>query len=233
MTVRFINYRLALYISVFLLSGTVLGLAGHLASVFLPNLHKDFTIFALIIPALTIFAFMITLQWAQARTEAVVLFILTALWLAMGAWSNDIIGTIQCDSLSGQRVATKNGDMSGQSYCYEMKVIEAFSWMNFVLFAISFIILLALVTQAQKFGRYDIWRDPIKELGWFGEWPGYYNTSPGMPHYPAGGYVPYGVPMQAGTGITQQAGNSIVIQPGVHGQPPTITQVPFGSAIHP
>ncbi len=34
--------------------------------------------------------------------------------------------------------------------------------MNFVLFAISFIILLALVTQAQKFGRYDIWRDPIK-----------------------------------------------------------------------
>lgn len=62
------------------------------------------------------------------------------------------------------------------------------------------------------------------ELPWFGEMPGYYNTHPGGPIYPphsagmAPGYgYPYNVnPMSA-------PGHSIVIQPGMNGQPPVIT----------
>ncbi|KAJ4478095.1 hypothetical protein J3R30DRAFT_3290361 [Lentinula aciculospora] len=228
MTVRFVNYRLAFYISVFLLSGTVLGLDAHFAAVFLPKLHQAFTTFAIVVPSLTIFIFLLTLQWSQPRIEAIVLFVLWAIWLAMGAWSTDIIGTIQCDALVGQRTATKNGDMSAQSYCYEMKVIQAFSWMIFVLCSFAFIILLQLVTQAQRFGRFLIWYEPIQNLGWYGEWPGLYNTTTQpMVQYPQYQYgSPYGYPVQAGNGIAQQPGHSIVIQPSANGGPPTVTQIP-------
>ncbi|KAJ3736352.1 hypothetical protein DFJ43DRAFT_610705 [Lentinula guzmanii] len=229
MTVRFVNYRLAFYISVFLLSGAVLGLGAHFAAIFLPRLHQGFTIFALVIPSLTIFIFLLTLQWSQPRVEAIVLFVLWTIWLAMGAWSTDVIGTVQCDALAGQRTATKNGDMSAQSYCYEMKVIQAFSWMIFVLCSFAFIILMQLVTQAQRFGRYMIWYEPIQNLGWFGEWPGLYNTTTQpMVQYPQHQYaVPYGYPLQAGSGIPQQPGHSIIVQPSANGGPATVTQIPI------
>ncbi|KAF8914625.1 hypothetical protein CPB85DRAFT_1297489 [Mucidula mucida] len=231
MTVRFVNWRLGFYVVVLLLSATVLGLSGHLANLFLPNLHKDFTTFALIIPSLTIFALMLTIQWSQPRIEVVVLFILSVLWLAMGAWSNDIIGHIQCDGLAGQRTATKTGDMSAQAYCYEMKVTEAFSWANFILFMLAFLTILSLTSQAQSFGRWDIWREPIQELGWFNEYPGFYNSTPGMmpmQYMPtAGGFVPYGQTQGQQQPLPQ--GHTLIVQPH-HGQPPTITSVPYGSA---
>ncbi|KAJ3758422.1 hypothetical protein F5880DRAFT_1472212 [Lentinula raphanica] len=232
MTVRFVNYRLAFYNHNKCTTGAVLGLDAHFAAVFLPHLHQDFTIFALIIPSLTIFIFLLTLQWSQPRVEAVVLFVLWAIWLAMGAWSTDIIGDVQCDALAGERTPTKNGSMSAQSYCYEMKVIQAFSWMIFVLCSFAFIILMQLITQAQRFGRYLIWYEPIQNLGWYGEWPGLYNTTT-QPMGQMGQYpqqyqyaVPYGYPLQAGSGIAQQPGHSIIIQPSANGGPATVTQVP-------
>lgn len=225
MTIRFGNYRIFFYVSVFLLSGTVLGLAANFASLFLPKLHKDFTVFSLLIPSLTILAFLISLQWAQPQTEAWMLFIIGVLWLAMGAWSNDIIGPVQCDGLAGQRTATNSGDMSAQAFCYEMKVIQAFSWMLFVINILALLILFRLVTRAQKFGRHDIWNEPIRELPWFGEAPGFYNTHQGVmtPQY-SGGYPPYAQPMSP---PVMQAGQTIVVQPGVNGQPATVTRIPM------
>ncbi|KAE9410532.1 hypothetical protein BT96DRAFT_953108 [Gymnopus androsaceus JB14] len=198
MTVRFANYRLTFF-------STVLGLAAHFAAIFLPSLHAGFTIFALVVPSLTLFILLSTLQWSQPRIEAIVLFVLWAIWLAMGSWSTDIIGSIQCDALGGQRTATKNGSISGRSYCYEMK---AMSWM--------------LITQAQRFGRWNIWNEPVQELGWYGEFPGYYNrTTQPMVQFPYyQGYAPYGY-VQPGA---QQPGQSIVIQPSANG--PTVTQIP-------
>ncbi|KAF5364324.1 hypothetical protein D9756_000614 [Leucocoprinus leucothites] len=226
MTVRFGNHRLAFYISVFLLSGAVLGLAAHLASEFLPNLHRDFIIFSLVVPALTIFVFLLLIQWAQPRTEAVALFILGVLWLAMGAWATDVIGNQQCDALGGQTMEARTGQVSAQRWCREMKVIQAFSWMNFVLYAFALIILVTLVSRAQAFGRFDIWSEPIRELPWFGEAPGYYNTTnagtnqgyPMMAQYPGSAYT------QA------QPGQAIVVQPGANGQMPTITQIPIAAS---
>lgn len=63
------------------------------------------------------------------------------------------------------------------------------------------------------------------ELGWYGEMPGYYNTTTQpMVQYPQYGYAaPYGYP---GNGIVQQPGQSIVIQPSANGGPPTVTQMP-------
>ncbi|KAG6919423.1 hypothetical protein DXG01_006306 [Tephrocybe rancida] len=164
----------------------------------------------------------------------------TRCWNTM---DSDIIGNVQCDGLAGQRTATKNGGMPAQAFCYEMKVIEAFSWMLCSLNIIALIILFRLVTLAQMYGRPDIWWEPIRgklgapasllaflnnsnaELPWFGETPGFYNTHQGqMMQYP-GGY-PYGQqPMSAMS--THHAGQTIVIQPGMNGQPSTVTTVPM------
>ena len=79
--------------------------------------------------------------------------------------------------------------------------------------------------------RFEVWIQALTmetyllslELPWFGEMPGYYNTHPGGPMYPptAGmtpGYgYPYHPPMSA-------PGHSIVIQPGMNGAPPIVTQ---------
>jgi len=227
MTIRFGNNRLAFYIGVFVLSGVVLGVDAHFASIFFPKFHRDFIIFALVTPSLTIFTFLLTLQWAQPQTEAIILTILSILWLTMGAWATDIIGFVQCDALGGQTVPANSGNTNAQAYCYEMKVIQAFSWAVFIGCILALYVLFQLVAQAQRFGRYHIWSEPIRELPWFGEMPGYYNTGVGgglipYPNSAVGpGYgYPYNVPMSAGP-----QGHSIVIQPGMNGALPTITQV--------
>ncbi|KAI5893299.1 uncharacterized protein SCHCODRAFT_02621393 [Schizophyllum commune H4-8] len=233
MTVRFANWRLAFFVTILCFSATVLGITAYFASIFLPNLHHDFTIFGIVVSTLTILAFLIILQWAQPRIEVPVLFVLGVLWLALASWATDSIGNTQCDGLAGQVTATKNGSMSAAAYCREMRVVQAFSWMNFCLFVIAFFIILSLISQAQRFGRPDIWAAPIRELGWFGEYPGYYNYGNGV-HNPAAqgmppaGYPQYPYPYMPGYPQMQQPspGTAIVIQPGINGAPPTITQVP-------
>jgi hypothetical protein len=221
MTIRFGNYRLTFYIAVFVLSGVVLGLAANFASIFFPKIHHDFIIFAIISPAFTIFTFLLTLQWSQPQTEAIVLTVLSIFWLTMGAWSTDIIGITQCDALGGQTTPSRSGETNAQAFCYELKVVQAFSWAIFVACILALYILFQLVDQAQRFGRYYIWSEPIRELPWFGEMPGYYNTHAGGPTpYPTNPAlnVGYGYPYNT------SGGHSIVIQPGVNGAPPVVTQ---------
>lgn len=43
-----------------------------------------------------------------------------------------------------------------------MKVIQAFSWANFILFVVAFLIILKLISQAQGYGRWNIWAEPIE-----------------------------------------------------------------------
>jgi hypothetical protein len=43
-----------------------------------------------------------------------------------------------------------------------MKVVQAFSWALFGFFVIAFIVLNQLITQAKRFGRYDINREPVR-----------------------------------------------------------------------
>ena len=83
-------------------------------------------------------------------------------------------------------------------------------------------------------GRPYAWAEPIVELPWFGQYPGFpegqypQNGMYQMPYaYPAGQPMGYPAPGgQPGYVIQQNPGHSVVIQPGVNGQPPTITQVP-------
>jgi len=194
--------RLIGYILAFCLSAVVLGLAANFAALFLPDINHDFTIFSLVAPSATIFVFLslLLLQFAQPIVEVSLHVILSILWLAMGAWSADVIGPIQCYGLAGQSQTTKHGTMSEQTYCYEMKVIEALSWSLFVLFALFFLIMTTLTTRAVALGRIYAWREHTSQLGWFGQWPAYpadslhprghpygYGAYPGAYGMPAGG----------------------------------------------
>ena len=98
--------------------------------------------------------------------------------------------------------------------------------------AIFFFILITLTTRSKTLGRVFAWREPIVELPWFGQWPGWpentrYPGSPGGYAYPAGapmaGSMTYG---PSGYVVQQAPGHQVMIQPGVNGAPPTVTQVP-------
>ncbi|OCH94068.1 hypothetical protein OBBRIDRAFT_748297 [Obba rivulosa] len=229
MTQLFKDMRLYGYVIVLLLSATVLGISAYLASIFLPNIQHDFSLFSLIVPSLTILIFLITISWSSPRTEVLFLFILGVLWLAMGAWSQDILGSLQCDALGGERTTIHNGgSISTRAWCYEMKVIEAFSWMNFCLFAIFLWAVIALTARSKVLGRPYAWGEPIFELPWFGQYPGPpgpYQGGYQMPMYPGG--MQYGPQMMNNGYVVQQnPGHAVVIQPNMGGLPPTITQVP-------
>lgn len=51
---------------------------------------------------------------------------------------------------------------NAQSYCYEMKTIQALSWALFAAFVIALVILVQLITLAERWGRWQIWREPIR-----------------------------------------------------------------------
>jgi len=226
MTVRFVNHRLGFCVATFALSGVILGLAAHFATIFLPGYHHDFIIFSLIVPSLTILIFLLQIQWAQPQTEIVTLPILTILWLTEASWATDIIGWIQCDSLNGQTIPTAKGRTGFQSYCYEMKVIQAISWAQFCAFIIAFIVFVKLVNQAQRFGNWQIWTAPIQDMPWFGEGAGNMSyAGHGMGYPQSAGMYPQSPGMYY-PGPMTQPGNSIIIQPGINGAPPTVTQIP-------
>ncbi|TFY78851.1 hypothetical protein EWM64_g5164 [Hericium alpestre] len=155
----------------------------------------------------------------------------------MGAWSVDMIGHIECFDLNGETTPTKNGAMSARAYCYEFKVLEAFSWMIFVLLTFFLIFVIQLANQSQIMGRPFIWREDINDLPWFGQAPGYPGVPYGQQVYPYGYGYPQMYPgaMNGGTmnggmlgpgHYQQQAGYSVVIQPGINGQPAQVTQIP-------
>jgi hypothetical protein len=70
-------------------------------------------------------------------------------------------------------------------------------------------------------GNHYAWSDPITDLAWFGEMPGYIQPSYG---YGAPQQMYYPPPPGA---VQQQPGHSVVIQPGHHGQPTTVQQIPM------
>jgi len=232
MTVLFRDLRYYGYVVVILLSATVLGISAYFAAIFLPDLHHDFSIYALIPPSWTIFIFTFILISSTPRADAIFLFISDILWLALASWSSDTIGSTQCDALGKSRTATKNGTMSARSYCDLSKVVEAFSWATFCLITLYFVFLLNLATRSVVMGRPYIWREDIRELPWFGQAPGYpgfgyasYSSQIGSRGYP-GPYSQYPQYPTTGNVVQQQLGHSLVIQPGRSGMPATVQQVP-------
>jgi len=176
MTRLFTSIRIGGFVSVILFSAVVLGVSAFLANQFLPDLNHDFTIYALIPPSWTILIAIILLLVSTPRLEVYVTFITGILWLIMGAWLADTLGSTKCSSLTGQRTPTTSGSMSSTLYCEIQKVQEAFAWLMFILMFIWFFIVMILAHQSMAMGREFIWRENINYLPWFGQapsWPGY------------------------------------------------------------
>jgi hypothetical protein len=79
-------------------------------------------------------------------------------------------------------------------------------------------------------GHYEIWREDIRQLPWFGQAPGYpgvgYTTYSSQQYrgYP-GSYAQYPT-TYGGNVVQQQPGHSLVIQPGMNGGALNVQQVP-------
>ncbi|GJE88523.1 MARVEL domain-containing protein [Phanerochaete sordida] len=268
MTQLFREMRMTGHTVVFFLGAGVLGLAAYLASVLKSSdLHHSFVVLVVVTASLTVAAFLLLYvpelvrgaegpshefgygertSWSRPVYELPLLFIFAVLWLASASWSADILGNIQCDAIpKSQRIPTKSGSISAKAWCYEMRIIEALSWIQFALFAIFVWILITLTSRAKAFGRYGAWWEPIVELPWFGQYPGYPMGEEGSPRsgryryaYPAssarGSWAappswPYeSQPQMVGGAqvIPQQPGHAVVIRPSHGGRPAVIEQVP-------
>ncbi|KAG5221084.1 UBIQUITIN-CONJUGAT-2 domain-containing protein [Salix suchowensis] len=194
--------------------------------------------------------FILGALWLGKQSGCLPSLILTYTLKAMGAWSTtsrDVIGNTQCDTLGGARTPLKTAiyphkptveklksfrPSHGWSSSYVSKSMIYFpsSSSTFAFLVVFwFIIMIQLINQAQRFGRWRIWEEPIRELGWFGEMPGYYNQHNGAAAYPQAGYIPYGYGYGYPMVQQPQGGQSIIIQPGSNGQPATVTTVPMSS----
>jgi len=219
----FIEVRMGTYFVIFLASVIVLAISSHFAVIFLPQFHADIIVFGLLVSAVTITTIVLVLLRSQPRWDVVLLFVMAALWLALAAFATDYIGHIQCIDLTGQTTQTNSGSISAVQYCRELKVILSFSWANFAILTLSFIVLLALILRVQAQGRQYAWRESMSNIPWFGA-PGYYMPmqygagAAGMPgqYYPMGAYP--GV-------VYQQPGASVVVQQTASGVP-FVSQVP-------
>ncbi|KAF8529022.1 hypothetical protein BU17DRAFT_37174 [Hysterangium stoloniferum] len=231
MRTMFASLRLYAFMIVIITSIPVLGLTASLGSRFLPNILADFTIFSILVPSATILLIIFLLLRSQPRIDAVATFVLGVLWLTLAAWTVDIIGPVQCFQLGSQRMRTESGTMSAMIYCRQMKAIEALSWAVFVIFAISFVLLISLVTRAQSIGRHNVWAQSISDLPWWGEMGGLHGEND---VYGAHSQYPRIQQLQSGVGgqpyiIQQQPGHNVHIRTGEPGEPPEIRQVPINA----
>ncbi|KAI9466844.1 hypothetical protein BJY52DRAFT_21896 [Lactarius psammicola] len=238
MTVLFRNLRIIGYVSVLLLAGGVLGIASYFASQFLPHIRFSFTTYSLVAPSFTIAVLAVLLFWSRPWIDALFLFIIDISWLALAAWARDVNGPADCYALASSRTQTTHGTISSKSFCYEAKILEGLSWSIFILLMFFLVLLITLANRSQVLGWPRIWREDIDELPWFGQYPGY----PGFSSYPqfmgpeqpsvvysTPASTPYVGPSQnLGNGgvIQHQPGHSLIIWPGVNGDPPRIEQRP-------
>jgi hypothetical protein len=93
------------------------------------------------------------------------------------------------------------------------------------------IFVIALANRSQVLGWPQIWYDDIYDLPWFGEYPGYpgqtlYQPYTGLQFQNQAPMV--GGPQMLGNGgiVQHRPGHSIIIWPGVNGNPPTVEQRP-------
>ncbi|KAH9977962.1 hypothetical protein BGW80DRAFT_1285099 [Lactifluus volemus] len=224
MTVLFKNLRTIAYGFVLLLAGSVLGIASYFASHFLPHIRPAFTAYSLVAPSITVIVLTILLFGSRPWIDAIFLLIMSISWLALAAWASDINGPADCYALGSSKTPTSHGKISSKGFCYESKILEAFSWSIFGLRLPIFL------DVCDHLANRD-WYDDIDELPWFGEYPGYpgvsmYPTYQGVPN-PAPTAVAGPLPTTESEGVIQhQPGHSIIIWPGVNGNRPRIEQRP-------
>ncbi|KAG8786795.1 hypothetical protein FRC12_016236 [Ceratobasidium sp. 428] len=207
--------RLGLFALVFAGAGVVLGICANLATHFLSTGLHDFLLFSLVVSALTIVVFILLAIRSQPRIDVIVLFILVALWLTMGAYSQDVVGQQFCYSLKGQTIPAKNDTtFSAENYCRQMKTVLAFSWANFVFLILALIGLLTVALKLYARGERDIWQNSMSDIELFQE-----KELP-KPPAPAEYLPPPPAPSNSGSGSGSGKGShTFIYYPGSNSAP--------------
>ncbi|KAH9179880.1 hypothetical protein EDB89DRAFT_1841956 [Lactarius sanguifluus] len=240
MTVLFRNLRIIGYVSVLLLASGVLGIASYLASQFLPHIRFSFTTYSLVVPSFTIAVLVVLFFSSRPWIDALFLLIMDISWLGKLLLRLDINGPADCYALASSRTQTVHGTISSKTFCYLSKILEGLSWAIFILLMFFLVLLITLANRSQVLGWPHIWREDIDELPWFGQYPGYPGFSPYTQYLGPQPSVVYstrstpastphvGLSQNLGDGgvIQHQPGHSIIIWPGVNGDPPRIEQRP-------
>jgi len=156
---QFKQGRLTLFGIIFVCAAVVLGITVNLSTQLLDTGLHDFLIFGIVVSALTIIVFIHLTYQSHPRVDAAIVFVLAVLWLTMGAYATDIIGHQLCFALKGQTIPAKNGTISAEGYCRQMKTVQAFSWANFVFLTLGFIWLLKYLSEMDERGEKDSMAD--------------------------------------------------------------------------
>ncbi|KAG8905955.1 hypothetical protein FRB99_007889 [Tulasnella sp. 403] len=199
---------------------SVLGLAAHQATLFIGIwADRPYIIYALVCSSLTIMGLVLLSLRSRPQLDVIAIGILSILWLALGAYSADIIGNVQCETLINQRKQKDNGgSFPAIAWCREMKAIMAFSFATFGVLLICLIILLALMINLHARGQRHFWTSSMSEIPWFGQYP-----DQERPVYPVMTGPPPQMPQYSGNVVYQQPGHDVIIENGV------VRQVPTGS----
>jgi len=189
---RSVFIQLRTFVLVFVLCcGTiVLALEANFANLLLPY-DSDFIIFGLVVSCATVLFALGGLLRSTPFGDALALFIFAVLWVAMGGFSVDRIGGIRCIDLVGKTLNTgiTNHTMPAETHCNQLKVIMAFSWAEFAVLTIMFLMVISLTVRARSYGANSrVWNESITDLPWFGTWVGedrqHYQPRYPMPAYP-------------------------------------------------
>jgi len=196
---------------------SVLGISAQLATLFVGvAVDRPYIIFALVCSSLTILGLLLLCMRSQPRIDVMAIAVLCILWLALGAYSADIIGYVQCETLINQPKETQSGgSYPAIAWCRELKSIMAFSFATFGVLLVCLIILLALIIRLHARGQRDIWGASVSDVAWFGQ----FREAHQYP-YPVNPGAPYG-----GNVVYQQPGHDVVIENG------QVRQVPTGSVL--
>jgi len=198
---------------------SVLGIAAHQATLYLGIwAQRPYIIYALVCSCLTVLGLAALCLRSQPRWDVTGIAILAILWLALGAYSTDVIGYVQCETLVGERKPTSNGgSSSAMAWCREIKAIMAFSYFTFGVLLVCLIILLGLIINLHARGQYNFWRYSMSDMPWFGQ----YEEGRGYP-------MQYGPPQPqySGNVVYQQPGHNVIIEGGQVRQVPTGPMTP-------
>ncbi|PVF94767.1 hypothetical protein CPB86DRAFT_739954 [Serendipita vermifera] len=181
---------------VFACAAVTLGFEAHLASTLLPY-DSDLIIYGLAVSTATVLAVLAVARSSTPFLESVGLFVFSVLWVAMGGISVDRIGGVRCNDLTGDLNTGRPRTMKAAEYCKKTKVVMAFSWAEFSVITIMFLIVISLTTRARTYGAGSrVWNESISDLPWFGTWIGedrqHYRPTYPMPSYggPPSAYMP-------------------------------------------
>ncbi|KZT60586.1 hypothetical protein CALCODRAFT_515353 [Calocera cornea HHB12733] len=169
--------RLSVFFVILIFGLIVMGLTAHFAEILVPSDLTRFVTVGLIVSIITLIVttaifllgiFRTYIYAAQTRIELAWLGLLTVLWLALAVFlsmSADV--EIDCADAGGAIQENQSVGMTSDEFEAEYRAMQACSFINAIMLAAWFLLLLSFAV-AHHFSGYDyVWRTPVADYPWF------------------------------------------------------------------